>query len=234
MMIISNSPPVPARMTLLLVALAIGSTRGQDRPAAAPALATIALPAPELDKGVPVMRALKDRKSTRELADRPLSRQQLSELLWAADGVNREGGHRTAPSALARYPVDIYVVLVEGVYRYNPSKHQLDPVAAGDHRAQAGEQAWERNAPVNLVYVADLARFDDAPGSATIGHDDRMKWSAIEAGCQAQSVYLYCASEGLGATVRASATTEAFGKAVPLRSSQVVLCGQTIGLPASK
>ncbi len=220
------------RAFLALAAVCSMPTRGsaQEQP-----LKTIKLEAPTLDQGMSVLQALKNRKSVRELSDQALSRRQLSELLWAADGVNREGGERTAPSALRKYPVDIYVVLPAGVYVYEPVSHQLTLVTPGDHRKQAGSQDWERNAPVNLVYVADTTRFDDPNnGAGTIAREDRLKWSAIEAGCQAQNVYLYCASAGLGATVRVSATTEAFGKAVPLRPSQVVLCGQTVGVPRAK
>ena len=193
-------------------------------------LKPIVLDPPDVSKGEPVLKALKERKSTRELTEAKLSSKQLSELLWAADGVNRAGGNRTAPSAHAKYPVDIYVVLPEGVYLYEPAKHQLVPVVSGDHRKQAGGTDWEITAPVNLIYVADFARFDD-PKLGNVSRDDRLKWSAIEAGCMAQSTYLYCASAGLGATVRVSATTENFGKAVPLRPTQAVLCGQTIGVP---
>ena len=100
----------------------------------------IKLNEPDLKGGISLMQALKKRKSTREFTDKRLTLQQLSDLLWAADGVNRPNGKRTAPAAMAMYSVDIYAVLPEGVYLYDVAKHELRLVAEGDHRKLAGTQ----------------------------------------------------------------------------------------------
>jgi nitroreductase len=195
-------------------------------------LETIKLDAPDLNKGIPMMQAFKNRKSERALADKKLSPQHLSELLWAADGVNREDGHRTAPSAKATYFVDIYVVLEEGVYLYGPAQHQLSPVAEGDFRKQTGGQDFVLAAPVNLVYVADYDRVGATPPApSSPGNDERFRWACVEAGCQAENVSLYCASEGLGATVRTSKDAEQFRDAVKLRPAQTIIAAQTVGYP---
>ncbi len=202
----------------------------EAKPAAKPA--TIKLPAPKLEKGMPLMQALSKRQSTRTLSDAELTEQQLSEILWVADGVNRPDGHRTAPSAIAKYPVDIYVVLPQGVYLYNVAKHELALVVEGDFRKQAGRQDFVYTAPLNLVYVADFDRFkvDAKPGS-TMSDELMMTWSAVEAGAMVQNVYLYCASEGLGAVIRGSVDGAAFLKVINGRPSQHVICAQTVGRP---
>ena len=221
------------RALLAVILLASGAV-AQTAPAATPAmkLTTIKLAAPKLDKGMPLMQALSKRASTRTITDAKLTDQQLSEILWAADGKNRPDGHRTAPSAIAKYPVDIYAVLPQGVYLYDVAKHDLVPVAEGDFRKQTGRQDFVYLAPLNLVYVADLDRFK--AGSQTgsnLSDEAKFTWAAIEAGAQVQNVYLYCASEGLGAVIRGSVDGAAFAKVIDARPSQRVICAQTVGHP---
>lgn len=112
------------------------------------------------------MQALKNRRSERKLLAEKLSLEHLSEILWAANGVNREDGKRTAPSALNRHLVDVYAVLADGTYLYEPSEHVLLPVAEGDFRKLAGKQDYVHTAPLNLVYVADFAKLKDLPVQA--------------------------------------------------------------------
>jgi SagB-type dehydrogenase family enzyme len=195
-------------------------------------LAPIKLEKPDFEKGVPLMKALKQRKSDRAIGDRKLTRQQLSEVLWAANGVNRDDGKRTAPSAMSRYPVDIYAVLEEGIFLYKPKEHELVPVAEGDFRKQTGMQPFVPTAPLNIIFVADLEKFADPrrPGR-DIPNELKMQWAAIEAGCQVQNVYLYCASEGLATVVRGMVDRENLGKAMKLRPEQSIICAQTVGLP---
>ena len=148
----------------------------------------ILLPPPEMTGGLPLMDALKARHSTREFDTRPMPPQLLSNLLWAAGGINRaDSGKRTAPSARNWQEIDVYVVLANGAYRYDPSSHSLQPVAGKDLRKLTGVQDFVALAPVNLVYVANLDRMADAaPEQQTL-------YSAADTGFMAQNVYLYSA-----------------------------------------
>ena len=188
----------------------------------------IKLNPPDLNKGISVMAALKKRKTQREILDKKLTLQQLSELLWAADGINRPNGKRTAPAAMAKYAVDIYVVLPEGVYLYDVAKHELTPIAKGDFRKSAGMQDFVYIAPVNLVYVLNLKNWQNA--RRPVSNEKRDLWTHIEVGLIAQNVNLYCASEGLGATVRGLIDGKRFGEVIKVKPEQVVLA-QTIGYP---
>jgi len=184
----------------------------------------IKLSKPDLKKGVSMMEAFSKRKSERNLSDKKLTQQQLSELLWAADGVNRPDGKRTAPAARAKYAVDIYVVLPEGVYLYDVAKHELTPIAKGDFRKMAGMQDFVYIAPVNLVYVLNLKNWQDK------SEQKQDRWISIELGCIAENVHLYCASEGLGAVIRGMIDGKKFGEVIKVKPEQILLA-QTIGYP---
>ena len=217
------------RLSFAILVLAATLTAQEPATPAAPqppALEVIKLDAPRLDAGIPTMQALKQRRSERKLAETKLSKQQLSEVLWAADGVNREDGHRTAPSAMGKFPVDIYVVLEEGVYLYSPAKHELTPVAQGDFRKQAGTQDYLYAAPLNLVYVADYDKFADVKDATA---EKKVEWACMEVGSQSENVYFYCASEGLATVFRVSIDKEQFGNVIQLRPSQSVIAAQTVG-----
>ena len=189
-------------------------------------LDAIQLPSPQTDIGKPLMQALKLRQSSRSFDSKQLPLQELSNLLWAACGINRpESGKRTAPSAMNWQEVDIYIVLATGVYFYDAKANMLQPVAAGDNRASAGGQPFVKEAPLNLVYVADFAR-------ATKGSDDDKKlYTAADVGFIAQNVYLYCASQGLGVVVRGSVNRTELGSVLKLRPEQKIILAQTVGYP---
>lgn len=196
----------------------------------APALAQegepIQLPPPQTEIGVPLMQALKLRQSSRSFDTRPLPVQELSNLLWAADGINRpESGKRTAPSARNFQEVDVYVALPEALYLYEAKTHSLAPVVAEDLRAMTGVQAFVADAPLNLVYVADLARMGNA------SEDDKRLYSGTDVGVIAQNVYLYCASQGLAVVVRASVDRAPLAEAMKLRPEQRIILSQTVGYP---
>lgn len=125
---------------------------------------TIQLPKPDMNRAGLLMKALSERHSTREYASKALSNTDLSDLLWAANGINRSSeGKRTAPSAMNRQDIDIYVVLPQGTYLYDAKGHKLNLISEGDHRsAVAGGQAFVNNAPVSLVLVSDLSKLGDA------------------------------------------------------------------------
>jgi SagB-type dehydrogenase family enzyme len=187
----------------------------------------IKLPPPETAGGMPLMQALKARHSMREFASKVLPPQMLSNLLWAASGVNRpDTGQRTAPSAHDWREVDVYMTTADGAYRYDPPTHTLIKVVAGDIRPLAGVQDFVATAPLNLVYVADLERMSGASA------EDKAFYSATDAGFIAQNVYLFCASSGLAVVVRGLVDRDVLGAALGLASHQRIILAQSVGYPA--
>ena len=158
-------------------------------------LDTIKLNSPDKTSGLPVMQAFSLRASVHEWADSMLSMQDLSDLLWATNGINRPAeGKRTAPSAMNAQDVDVYVIMKEGTYLYNASLHTLIPVCSGDNRELPGMTA----APVNLVLVSDLSRF-------RYGNDSsKLILAAYDAGIVSQNIGLFCAGMNMVTRPRAS------------------------------
>ncbi len=186
----------------------------------------IQLPPPQTEIGKPLMQALKQRQSSRSFDSKPLPRQELSNLLWAADGINRpDSGKRTAPSAMNWQEVDVYVALPEGLYLYEANTHTLVPVMGKDLREATGRQGFVKDAPLNLVYVVDLARITNA------SEDDQRLYGAADVGFIAQDVYLYCASQGLAVVVRGSVDRTALSQSMKLRPNQRIILAQTVGYP---
>lgn len=183
----------------------------------------VLLPKPQTDIGRPLMQVLKDRSTARDFSPEKLPAQLLSNLLWAAFGVNRpESDKRTAPSAMNWQEIDVYVATADGLYVYDASRNQLNPVLRDDVRAQTGTQSFVKDAPVNLVYVANLAK---TSGNAT----ERDLYVAADAGFIAQNVYLFCASERLATVVRGSIDRPALSKIMQLGPSQRIILAQTVG-----
>ena len=203
---------------------------GQLRPlpAASAAAGSIALPAPERSGGVPLMQALERRHSARDFAPERLPLPLLSNLLWAAFGINREDGGRTAPSAINAQEIDLFVALPTGAYRYDPGAHQLLLVASGDVRRVTGYQDFVDAAPLDLVYVADHGRMKLVPAAM------RTCYASVAAGAIAQNVYLYAASAGLNTVIRAWIDRTAIAEALGLTHDQEVLLSQTVGYPAAR
>ncbi len=198
-------------------------------PLAAQELAAVKLPAPQTDGGKPLMQVLGARQSAREYSDRKLTHQTLSNLLWAAWGINRPDGHRTAPSASNRQEIEIYVVLPEGAYLWDAKANTLNPIAPGDLRGATGTQPFPATAALNLVYVADMAKAGrpatDPQQALNVGADT---------GFIAENAYLFCASEGLATVVRASINRAELAKQLKLRDNQLIVLAQSIGYPAKK
>ncbi len=192
---------------------------------AAQNLNPVKLPPPQMDGGRPLMQVLKDRRSTRDFGPGTLTPQTLSNLLWAAFGINRPDGHRTAPSAMNWQEVSIYVATQEAVYVYDAKDNALKIVLSGDHRAATGTQSFVKDAAVDLVYVSDLAKTGN-PASP-----DTQMYTAADVGFIAQNVYLYCASEGLAAVVRASIDKPALAKLLNLQPNQKIILAQSVGHP---
>lgn len=189
----------------------------------------IKLPPPQMDGGMPLMQALKLRKSTRGDfgLDTKLSMQVLSNLLWAADGVNRPKDYRTAPSAVNWQNVDIYVTTEDGLFLYDAPNHVLKVLGKEDIRAVSGQQPFVKIAPLNLIYVADLAKATFPGGDGKPAPTAEI-WSFAGVGAIAQNVYLFCASENLACIVRAMADAEAIAKTLKLRPDQKFILAQTV------
>ncbi|MFN7446222.1 MAG: nitroreductase family protein [Curvibacter sp.] len=200
----------------------MGQLHGQ--PASGDSLGELVLPAAQTTGGLPLLKALQQRQSQREFKPDALAPQQLSDLLWAAAGINRtEHGGRTAPSALNAQEVDLYVALPHGLYRYEPLRHVLLLIKADDVRRVTGYQDFVDSAPLDLVYVADHSRMKLVPAAA------RESYASVAAGAMAQNVYLWCASAGLATVVRAWFERHALTQAMGLTPDQQILLTQTVG-----
>jgi len=185
--------------------------------------AAIKLPEARINGGKPLMQALKERRSSRSFIDKELSDQELSDLLWAAFGINRaDQGKRTAPSAMNMQEIDIFVAMQKGLYIYQPERNELKMVLKEDIRAITGKQAFAADAPVNLIFVADHSKMDKAGEMKEI-------YAAMDAGYISQNVYLYCASQGLATVARGWFDKEALEKAMKLGDGKSVILAQTVG-----
>ncbi len=187
-------------------------------------LKSIQLPPPQTSGGRPLMQVLKERQTQREFRSKKLPMQVLSNLLWAAFGINRPDGRRTAPSAINWQEIEIYVAMADGLFLYNPTANRLEPVLAKDVRAATGTQAFVATAPVNLVYVADLNKTERSGTEAEF-------FTAADVGFIAENVYLFCASEGLATVVRGSVDRPTLAKIMKLAPNQRILLGQSVGYP---
>jgi SagB-type dehydrogenase family enzyme len=185
---------------------------------------SIQLPAPQKDIGKPLMQVLNTRQSTRSFTTKQLPMQEVSNLLWAAFGINRtDEGKRTAPSARNWQDIDIYVFLPEGVYIYRAKDNKLEQISRDDLRGMAGVQDFVKTAPLNLVYVSDQSKMGKS------SNEDKMMYSGADAGFIAQNVYLYCASQDLGVVVRAMVDKKALAEKLNFKPGQVIVLAQTIG-----
>jgi nitroreductase len=223
---------VQLRLTAALLALLVlacgeqlvGCLNRHSSPVLAAELQPIQLPKPEITAGLPLMQALAKRQTTRDFADQPLSLQTLSNLLWAAFGVNRPrelkrglGLGRTAPSGMNRQEVELYVVLAQGVYVYDAEKNLLRPVAGGDARGTVCV-GGAVHAAVTLVYVAD----------------PKLDFAQVDTGFIGQNVYLFAASEGLNAwfySLHGPSDIAAVAAALKLPADKRPLYRQSVGFP---
>jgi len=184
---------------------------------------TIELPQARVEGGMPLMDALRLRHSTREYSDRALPIELVSDLLWAAFGINRPSGDRTAPYWRHIMVIDVFVALREGVWLYEPKAHALLPHLPGDLRAQTGLQDFVGIAPLNLVYVAHGERM------AELSKEDRRLYASVDTAFIGQNVYLYCASQGLASVFRGAVDYSKLAQALKLPEQQFVTFAQTVG-----
>ena len=202
---------------VVLILVTLQPLLGQEAPQ------TLQLPRPDSTGGKPLLQALKERKSSRSFSDRKIPPQVLSHLLWAAFGVNRPDGRRTAPSARNRQEIEILLFMSEGVYLYDAKAHALNRITTGDLRAKTGMQDFVSEAPLNLVYVADMST------TGTQSAEEAAFYVGADCGFIAQNVYLYCASEGLGVVVRGLVDRNELKALVKLAPNQRILLAQTVG-----
>lgn len=209
-----------------LTKLALGMM-GQlrPRPSRGDAIPSVLLPKPEKHGGMPLMDALAKRQSAREFESIELPAELLSSLLWAAFGVNRPDGHRTAPTAINSQEIDVFVALPQGAYLYDAHAHSLQLTAGSDIRRITGYQDFVDSAPLDLVFVADYSRM------ALVPADRRESYASVAAGAISQNVYLFCASNGLSTVLRAWIDRDAIADALGLTHDQHVLLSQTVGFP---
>ena len=172
----------------------------------------IELKKPQENKGAKVLKALWERKSTREFSNKELDLQTLSNLLWAANGVNRPDGKRTAPSAMNRQEVDIYVCLKSGAYFYNPQKNILEYVSDAECRL--------RNAPVTLYLVARA--------------EESNTWAYIDTGIVSQNISIFASAFGLGTVAQGSMPKEKIIKDLKLSDTQLLILNHPVGYPVKK
>ena len=172
------------------------------------------------------MQVLHERKSSREFSPRELPAQELSNILWAAFGINRpETDGRTAPSAMNMQEIDVYAVLAGGLYRYEAKNNALSRIHGDDIRDLAGAQPFVKDAPLNIILVADYSRTAKAP-------DDKKKlYVNADAAFISENIYLYCASAGLATVVRARVDRQVLAKAMRLGPDQEIIFAQTVGYP---
>jgi nitroreductase len=186
------------------------------------------LPPPRSEGGKPLVDALRLRRSTREYSPRPLPPQVLSDLLWAAFGVNRPTtGDRTAPYWRHIMVIDVYAAMADGVRLYEPKTHKLLPHLRSDIRAETGTQEFVAKAPLNLIYVAHGERMGD------VSAEDRRLYASVDTGFIGQNVYLFCASEGLATVFRASVDYAKLARTMELGTEQFITFAQTVGYPSA-
>ena len=212
---------------------------GERGKAGSAGLEPVDLPEPKLEGCGPLAEAFRLRRTTREFSDEPLPPQTLSDLLWAACGINRRIGPfgvagRTAASASNSQEIGVFVALAAGTYFYDHARHRLAPVAAGDHRLLAlgaRQGGGGANAPVRLVYVADIRKLEHTAGFEEPGLHDRevqKSYYYVDTGLIAGNVYLFAASRGLAAWFHNCDRT-ALSAALGLSGSQWPLFAQTVG-----
>ncbi|MCR4825210.1 MAG: SagB/ThcOx family dehydrogenase [Bacteroidales bacterium] len=205
-------------MTILAVALVSLTACAQKAPK------TIQLLEPSYDEGLTLLQALKERKSSSGFTDREIPLQDLSNILWAAVGVNREDGKRTSPTGSNRQEIEVYAFFKTGAYYYNYKNHTLELVKEGDFRSLTG-RGEAANAALDLLFFADTDKTaNENPaggGAATVSY--------VDVGYVSQNVYLACANAGIGSRARGGWDQQKLVETLGIRPALVAVLGQTVG-----
>ncbi|MDR2125543.1 MAG: SagB/ThcOx family dehydrogenase [Prevotellaceae bacterium] len=187
-------------------------------------LTPIKLNEPNKDRGTTVMKALNDRHSTREFSTDKLNLQDLSDLLWAANGVNRSDGRRTAATARNDQDIDVYAIMEEGAYLYDAKNHELKPVAEGDYRGLiADRQVSVMDAPVSLLIVSDISRFKG------LDFETQKQWGALDAGIVSQNIMLFASGCGFVTVPRVYMNKDELKKVLKLTETQIPMINNPVG-----
>lgn len=188
---------------------------------------TTKLPTPDMKRQtISVMETYKQRKSVREYSAKALSEQDLSDLLWAAQGQNREDGHLTSPTAMNRQEIRLYVFTEKSVSLYDPQANTLTQVASGDHRGiMASGQDFVKNAPVVLLMVADMDKFRS--------NNQHAQWMvAVDTGIVCENINLFCSAAGLCTVPRGTIDSKAISTLLGLNDNQIPLINNPVGYPS--
>ncbi|HOP08717.1 MAG TPA: SagB/ThcOx family dehydrogenase [Candidatus Methanofastidiosa archaeon] len=192
---------------------------------------TIRLPSPQKDLDFPLMKALEKRRSIRRWDDEPPSCQELSNLLWAACGITKEGtkrikSKRTSPSACNSQAIKIYVAMKEGLYLYDERDHQLIKILSKDIRESIGTQKMMHSAPIGLIYVSDYSKM-----RSPVFKDDDRRWfiSGTDAAFVSQNVYLYCAATKLSTVILSLVDRDRLHDIMGLGGNEKVVYTQVVG-----
>jgi SagB-type dehydrogenase family enzyme len=212
-------------LSVVIVFCFVSSSMAQE-------LKPIKLLPPDLKGGKSLMQSLQERKTSRSFSTRKLPIEVLSNMMWAACGINRpDSGKRTAPSAVNWQEIDVYIAMEEGLYLYDGKAHALQPVLKNDLRKNTTvflqpSRSSVAGAPLQLIYVADYSKM-----GLGANDEDKKLYSAADAGFIAQNVYLYCASESLATVVRGMVDKDSLSKEMKLRDKQKIILVQTVGYP---
>lgn len=186
------------------------------------------LPKPDKSGGISLMKALNLRKTSRNISSKDISDRKLSNILWAAAGINRPDGRKTSPTAMNKQEISIVVLTKHGAHIYEPKTHSLIKLISKDIRHIAGKQAFAQKAPVAFVYVADM---DKAAGNNA---EEKNRYANVDAGFIGQNVYLTCASEGLTSVFLGAIDRDAIKKELQLKPCQQPLFNQVLGIEENK
>jgi len=186
---------------------------------------TVQLPPAQKSGGMSLLEALNKRQSQRSFSSKDLTQQELSNVLWAAYGINRPEGLRTVPAAKEWYEYDIYIIKADGWYLYEPKKHLLLKMGNEDFRVYGGTQDFVKAAPVILVYIADFDRMTNTTDEL------RRFFSAVDVGYISQNVYLYCASSGLATIILGQVDKVKVHEVLKLKPNQNVILSQPVAYP---
>lgn len=183
----------------------------------------IKLPDPVVKGGKPLMEVLKERRSLRAYSNKALPPQMMSDLLWAAWGINRADGRHTAPTACNNQEIDLYVCLPSGVYLYDPKTNTMKQTLKDDVRKKCGIQPFVGSAPLTLVIAVDRNRMN------RLGEADKAFYAGIDAGYVSQNIYLYCTSAGLSTVAIGYVDRPTLSKALKLKSHQEIIITHPVG-----